>query len=114
MSDSDVYNQAHLAYNKSVAAFWVVIADSSASDAQVSQARAAAEQAQNTFEGVVLADFDQRTLLLNNLIGLLEGVISSVQPNPIGTALDDLNGALTMVSGLLAQPDAGGGDTDSN
>ena len=98
-------------YEKATKTLEEIINDFNASSDQIREARSALRIAAAAFLGVLLDNVAQRTQALQTLIDQLNKVITSLQKNPIGNALDTLNGVVTSANDIVkadSSTDSGG------
>ena len=91
---TDAIDEAESLYTEARAAARAVSRDLHASDQQIADARAARDRMWEAYRDSVLADIQERTALLRTLLAELEAVRASIQGNPIGSAIDRVNGVI--------------------
>ena len=107
----DAIDKAEELYVAARAAARAVMLDLNATQAQIDDATAARERMWHAYRDAILDDIRQRTAMLKKLIAELKNVRQSVQVNPLGDALDKIDGVLAAINGALQSenPGAGGG-----
>ena len=88
-----------------------IIDDFNASSDQIEEARAASRTTAAAFLNVLLDNVAQRTQALQTLMDQLNKVITSLQINPIGNALNTLNNVVTSANEIVqddSSTDSGG------
>ena len=103
MTNGDKASKARSLYDKAKLALREIIDEPDATDEQVEQAQAAFDAALVAFSDVVLGNIAERTMALQSLVEQLDQVIESVQVNPIGGVLDELNSVVSDANELLAE-----------
>lgn len=104
--------KAKEAYDKAMNTLEKIIDDFNASSDQIDEARSASRTSAAAFLNVLLDDVAQRTQALQTLIDQLNKVITSLQKNPIGNALNTLNNVVTSANEIVQ--DDGSTDNGSN
>ena len=107
----DAIDKAEELYVAARAAARAVMLDLNAT--QIDDATAARERMWHAYRDAILDDIRQRTAMLKKLIAELKNVRQSVQVNPLGDALDKIDGVLAAINGALQSenPGAAGGAT---
>ena len=98
---TDAIDEAERLYLEAREAANSVSLDLHANKQQIADARAARDRMLEAYRDAVLTDIQKRTALLRTLLAELEAVRASIQTNPIGSALDRVNGVIGAVSDVL-------------
>ena len=86
-------------FDKAKAELERIVDDFNSTPGEAAKAAEELEQLGMKFAAAALAEFEDRTQVLNDLVAGLQKVIDSSEENPIGTVLDNVTG---NVQGLAA------------
>lgn len=103
MTNGDKASKARSLYDKAKLTLRDIIDEPDATDEQIEQAQAAFDAALVAFSNTVLENIADRTIALQTLVEQLDKVIESVQVNPIGDVLDELNSVVSDANDLIAE-----------
>ena len=108
---SEARQKAQQAYDKAYDALEAIIDDPDATDAQAQAAQKAFDIALVALNHAIDESIQARTQALSKLVTALESVIATIQTNPLGNALDQLNNTVLAVNEAIKTNTQASGST---